>query len=220
MAHSGRARISARTFWNWVLDISVLLSGVVAAVSGVYFLFLATGYQGGRNPYYGIVILFERETWSLIHVWSGVIMTVALLLHLAIHQSWVVMMARRLAAALAGRGNKLSAGARTNVLVDAAVAASFVVCAASGAYFLFVPHGGYQGGGIAGWDPGFLFSRLTWDLIHTWSGVAMIVAALAHVAIHWLWITKVSAKVGRASAQSLRPHSGASSDPQPNVSQA
>ena len=200
MAQTGRVRISARTFWNWLLDAAVLISGTVAALSGVYFLFLSSGYQGGRNPYYGIVILFERQTWSLIHMWSGVVMVTALLVHLVIHLGWIGMMARKIASTLRGRSTPLSAGARTNVLVDAAVALSFILSAVSGAYFLFVPHGGNPGGTVAGWDPAILVSRLTWDLIHTWSGVALILAALVHVAIHWRWITKVTSKVGRALA--------------------
>lgn len=199
------ARISSRTLWNWVLDATVLVSGVVAAVSGIHFLFLAEGYQGGRNPYYGIVILFERETWSLLHMWSGVIMTVALLIHVLVHMGWIGTMARRLRSAVRGRSVSLSKGARTNLGVDAAVAVSFAVCAVSGIYFLYVPHGGNPGGTVSGWDPGFLFSRQTWDLIHTWSGVAMILAALLHVAIHWLWITKVTAKVGRVTAAAMMP---------------
>ena len=38
------------------------------------FLFLPVGgFQGGRNPYYGIVIFFERHTWGDIHTWSSVV---------------------------------------------------------------------------------------------------------------------------------------------------
>jgi hypothetical protein len=44
-------------------------------------------------------------------------------------------------------------------------------------------------------DPMILFSRTTWDLIHTWSGVALIVAAVIHFAIHWRWVTKVTRNV-------------------------
>jgi len=32
-------------------------------------------------------------------------------------------------------------------------------------------------------------------MIHTWSGIAMTIAALAHFAIHWNWIMKVTPKV-------------------------
>ncbi|MFN2199836.1 MAG: DUF4405 domain-containing protein [Caldilineaceae bacterium] len=205
MPKSGKERISSRTLWNWILDATVIVSGSVTAISGVYFLFLAEGFQGGRNPYYGFVILFERDTWTLIHMWSGVLMTLTLLLHLAIHTGWIGMMARKVRSSVTGRGSRLSAGARTNVLVDAAVALTFAVCAISGIYFLFVPHGGYQGGKVAGWDPGFLFTRLTWDLIHTWSGAALIVAALVHIAIHWLWLKKVTAKVARVAAAAVQP---------------
>ena len=31
-------------------------------------------------------------------------------------------------------------------------------------------------------------------MIHTWSGVAMIVAAVIHLAIHWRWVTNVTTR--------------------------
>jgi hypothetical protein len=40
-----------------------------------------------------------------------------------------------------------------------------------------------------------LFSRITWDLIHTWSSVTLILAGLLHFAIHWKWALKVTRKV-------------------------
>jgi hypothetical protein len=62
---------------------------------------------------------------------------------------------------------------------------------------LFVP----DGRGAA--DPMLLFSRSTWDLIHTWAGVTLIAAAVVHFAIHWKWVTKVtrSLVVGRLSGR-------------------
>jgi len=46
---------------NWWLDLSLFLGGLLATLSGIYFLVLPTGgYQGGRNPYYGIQVLFNR----------------------------------------------------------------------------------------------------------------------------------------------------------------
>jgi hypothetical protein len=67
-----------------------------------------------------------------------------------------------------------------------------VVAALSGLYFLLGPSGGYQGGSNPNWDPGFVFSRTTWDLIHTWSGTVMIIAAVLHFAIHWRWVKNVT----------------------------
>jgi cytochrome b subunit of formate dehydrogenase len=63
---------------------------------------------------------------------------------------------------------------------------SFLLAALSGVYFLFFP------GGHAATDPLIVFTRTTWDLIHTWSGVVLIAAAILHFAIHWNWIAKVT----------------------------
>ena len=131
-------------------------------------------------------------------------MIAAVAIHLAIHWRWVVMMARRMGNAMLSRGSALSRGAKVNVAIDALVAISFLLCALSGIYFLFAPAGGFQGGSNLGWDPGFLFSRTAWDLIHTWSGVALIAAAVVHFAIHWRWVKNVTSKFFR----SLLPQPG------------
>ncbi len=58
---------------NWEIDASLFISAILASLSGIYFLYFVTGgYQGGRNPQYGVVFLFERHTWDLIHTWTGV----------------------------------------------------------------------------------------------------------------------------------------------------
>jgi len=188
-----RIGMSMQTRKNWLIDAAVFLGGIVAALSGIYFLYLPSGgYQGGRNLLYGVTVLFERHTWEDLHVWGGVAMIAAVVVHFAIHWSWVKMMARRVVNALRSRGSGLSRGARFNVAIDLLVAISFLVTAVTGIYFLFVPEGGYQGGSNAGWDPNLLFSRTTWDLIHTWAGVVMIVAAAVHFWIHWRWVVNVT----------------------------
>lgn len=206
MADNTRPRpLSPTTRLNWLLDAVVFLAAVSAAITGVYFLyFVSGGYQGGRNPTYGITLFFDRQTWDLIHTWSGVIMISAVALHLGIHLKWIGMMGRKVLAALR-RTSSLSKGAKINVLVDLAIALSFFLAAASGIYFLFDVRSGWQ---VTNSTPLFLFSRTTWDLIHTWSGVTLIVAALVHLAIHWGWVTKVTAKMWRS--MQLRPGSPAS----------
>ena len=92
------------------------------------------------------------------------------------------------------QGSKLSTGAKINVTVDVVIAISFLLTALSGIYFLFAPSGGYRGGANLYWDPGFLLNRTTWDLIHTWSGVALVIAAVIHLAIHWRWVKNVTAR--------------------------
>jgi cytochrome b subunit of formate dehydrogenase len=106
-------------------------------------------------------------------------------------------MTKRILGALWSKGAQMSTGAKVNVLVDAVIAISFFLTAISGIYFLFAPTGGFQGGNNVGWDPGFLFSRTTWDLIHTWAGVVMIGAAAVHFVIHWRWVKNVTVRFFR-----------------------
>jgi hypothetical protein len=195
MADNTRTRpLSPATRINWLLDAAVFLGAVIAALSGIYFLYFVGGYQGGRNPTYGITVLFARETWDLLHTWAGVVMVAAVALHLAIHLNWIGMMTRKVMATLRGRSG-MSKGARVNVVVDLVIAISFLLAAASGVYFLFDVRSGWQ---VTGSAPLFLWSRTTWDIVHTWSGVTLIVAAIVHLAIHWGWVTKVTARMWRS----------------------
>jgi hypothetical protein len=186
----GDMNLSVRTRWNWLLDAKVFTTALIATLSGIYFLYFPVGgYQGGRNPSYGIQILFERLTWDLVHTWSGILMIIAGVIHLVYHWSWVKMMGKRILGRLAGQPMKMSGGARINLVINAMIALGFVASALSGVYFLFQP------AGLNGSIPSsavFIFSRYTWDLIHTWSSIVMILAALAHIIIHWGWIAKVT----------------------------
>lgn len=181
--------LSFQTRRNWWLDILLFCSAVLVALSGIYFLYLPNGYQGGRNPWYGITILFTRQTWDLIHTWSGVIMIGVAAIHLMLHWSWVSNMTKRTIKELTGVNGRMNAAGRFNLIINALVALGFIFATISGIYFLF-----YLGGRSAV-DPYILFSRQTWDMIHTWSGVIMIAAAVLHFIIHWKWVTKVTWKM-------------------------
>jgi len=190
-------RIQAVRGWNkWLLTAVVFLSGLVAALSGIYFLFVPSGgYQGGRNPTYGLTILFSRYAWEDLHTWGGVLMTAAVVIHFAIHWRWVKVMSKRTVKSLFSREAKLAKGPRLNVVVNLIVALSFLLTAVSGIYFLFAPSGGFQDSRNTNWDPMFLFSRATWDLIHTWAGVVFIGAAVVHFWIHWRWIKNTTTRL-------------------------
>jgi len=190
---SKRIGMSMQTRKNWLIDAAVFISGVVAALSGIYFLYLPSGgYQGGRNPAYGVTVLFSRHTWDDLHTWGGILMIAAAAIHLMVHWTWVKMMARSTVKALRSGGSRLSRGSRFNLALNVLVAISFLLTALSGIYFLFVPSGGFQGGSNASWDPNWLFSRTTWDLIHTWAGVTFIGTAVIHFWIHWRWVKNVT----------------------------
>jgi cytochrome b subunit of formate dehydrogenase len=193
MSKPVRMSIAARK--NWIVDASVFLGGILAALSGIYFLFSPSGgYQGGRNPTYGLTVLWSRHSWSDLHTWTGVLMIAAVVVHLAIHWQWVKRTSRRTITALMAGGKPLSRGAMGNLAVDALIAISFLICAGSGIYLLFSPSGGLHGGRYLTSDSGLLFARTTWDLIHTWSGVVLIVAATIHFAIHWRWVRSVTTR--------------------------
>lgn len=185
-----QASVSEQTRKNWSVDAILFGSALIATLTGIYFLFLPTGgYRGGRNPYYDIQILFARSTWDVLHTWGGVAMITAVALHLPMHWSWVVNMTKRIGRELTGKCTPMNGRGRFNLVLNLIVGISFFLTALSGIYFLFSP------GGHGAFDPGLLFSRLTWDMIHTWSAVVMISAAVLHFAIHWRWVTKVTSNI-------------------------
>jgi len=185
-------QVSTQTKKNWLLDAGLFFAALAASLSGIYFLFFPSGgFMGGRNPAYGMVLLFSRETWDLLHTWTGVAMIAVAVAHLAIHWSWVTGAALRVLKEVTGRCACINPRARFNIFVDSLVALGFLLSAVSGVYFLFA--GSSHGGTLA--DPIFLFSRTTWDLVHTWSSVVFIAAAVVHLAIHWRWVVNVTRRI-------------------------
>jgi len=186
---SKKITMSLQTRANWLIDLTVLLGGLLASLSGIYFMFLPSGgYRGGRNPMYGVTLLFDRHTWDDLHTWTGVAMIVAAVVHLAIHWQWVKTMTRRVVNAIAAKGSGLSRGAMFNVVVDAVVAISFLLTAVSGLYFFIWPSEGRISSLV------ILFNSAAWDLIHTWAGVIMISAIVVHFWIHWRWVMNVTSR--------------------------
>ena len=178
---------------NWYLDAVLFLGMVIAAISGIYFLiFPDGGYMGGRNPYYGIQIIFDRTGWEWIHTWLSVGFVAVALLHLILHWKWVVSTIKRVFRSTIGKQKTtMSAGAWKNIFVDGVIAVSFIISAISGIYFIFV---GESHGGLTP-DPMFLFSRTIWELVHLWSSVLFISSFILHFAIHWGWVTKVTRRI-------------------------
>ena len=183
-----KRKLSSETRNNWLVDAFIFTGALIASITGIYFLFLPVGgYQGGRNSMYGVMILFERHTWGDLHTWGGILMIAAAMLHITIHWKWITGMTRRIFRDLTGNGAQLNQRSRFNAAINATIGLSFFAAAVSGIYLLFFPGGAH---GVP--DPLLVFTRTTWDLIHTWSGVLMTVAGMVHFAIHWRWVTKVT----------------------------
>lgn len=183
--------VSKQTKNNFLIDAVLFLGAIVATLTGIYFLYFPVGgYQGGRNPMYGITFLFPRETWDDLHTWFGILMIVVAVIHIIVHWDWVVRMTNRAFQELIGRGQRFNARSRYNVFLNIGIGVNFILTSLSGIYLLFV-EGGRRG--LA--DPNIIFPRTTWDLIHTWAAIAMILFAVLHFAIHWGWVAKVTPKV-------------------------
>jgi hypothetical protein len=60
------------------------------------FSYFPLGYQGGRNPDYDTIILFDRGIWDAIHLWSGTGIIIILPFHILVHEKWIITMGRRL----------------------------------------------------------------------------------------------------------------------------
>ena len=108
--------------------------------------------------------------------------------HIIIHWKWIVSMSKKVWHELLAGQSKLSKFGKINVLINATIALTGLLTAISGVYFLFDVSNTHAV------TPLFLFTRTTWDLIHTWAGVFMIISGVLHFAIHWKWVTKVTAR--------------------------
>jgi hypothetical protein len=184
--------VSNQTRNNWLIVLLLTTSGLLTIFSSIYFLFLPTsGYQGGRNPYYGIVLLFTRTTWDFIHTWAGVTMIAVAAIHIPLHWPWIVNMTKRIFKIMLGQCKGMNARGQFNLLINGVIGLSGLLAAISGLYFLFFP--GPRANSML--STTIIFSRPFWDATHTWSGVIMIAAAILHFAIHWRWFVKVARKV-------------------------
>ena len=185
-----KTSVSTTTLNRWWLFLLLSVTGIAIFFSSVYFLYFPVGFQGGRNPDYGTIIVFGREMWDAIHLWSGIGMIIVMVIHIAVHDKWILAMTKRFFQGKSKGIKSLNGKARFNILLDVVAALSFLVVAISGVVLLFLPSG--RSFEVVN---GFLLSKARWDIIHTWSGVVMLIAAILHFYIHWKWITKVTGRV-------------------------
>jgi cytochrome b subunit of formate dehydrogenase len=76
-----------------------------------------------------------------------------------------------------------------NYLLDAVIAAAFLMAGATGIAFLFLGSGGFQGGRNPGFAVEFLgLERGVWSDLHDLAGLVMIAGIAVHLILHWRWI--------------------------------
>lgn len=183
-------KISAETRKRYLVNLMMFILFIGVAASSLYFLYVPGGYQGGRNPRFNMRILFTRETWDAIHLWTSLMLSLILLLHIFLHTEWikyVFVKYVQLWKTSVREGNALRI---VNILDDGLSALFFVVCLLSGLVLLYVP-GGRGSDAIT-----FLtITRESWKVMHTWTGIGMMAGIVVHLVIHWNWIKKVSLKM-------------------------
>jgi len=187
---NNKATVSTKTSQRWWLVAWLTIVGLGVLTSSVYFLIFPVGYQGGRNPYYGMRILFNRDGWDAVHLWTGLAMILVVLAHIFVHWQWIKAMVVRCVKPQTCEVGKKNWRAQYNIFLNLIAGISFILAAASGIYLMLIP-----GRSNAAITPVFIFSWYTWDVIHTWSGIAMFIAVLLHFNIHWGWIANVSKKM-------------------------
>ena len=184
-----KSNLTPKLRQNWWIDAVLGISALIAILSSIYFLIYPDGgYQGGRNPYYDIRMIFDRHTWDLLHTWSGILMIMAALLHIIIHWGWITGTAKRTWQVIIGKRNGFGARLTNNIILDAVITIGFLICVISSIVFLIYPDGGQSAQTI-------FISRNSWDLLHTWSGVVMTIAAILHFSLHWKWVVNITEKL-------------------------
>jgi hypothetical protein len=187
--NKNKSVLTTKLLQNWWIDAFLGISSVLAILSSLYFLaFPIGGYQGGRNPNYQIIVFFNRNTWDFIHTWSGVGMIIVALWHIIIHWKWIMGTTKRIWQLIAGKSKGFGMRLTYNIILDAVIGVSFLICAISGVIFLFFP-------GYNHTEQIMMFDTVTWDLIHTWSGVLMTMAAILHFVFHWKWVVNITKKM-------------------------
>jgi len=118
-----RTSLTPKLRQNWWIDALLAFGSVIAVLSSLYFLaFPAGGFQGGRNPYYDLVVIFSRQTWDIIHTWSGAAMILAALVHIIIHWGWITGTIKRSWQVFRKKRDGFGPRLTYNILLDATIA--------------------------------------------------------------------------------------------------
>jgi hypothetical protein len=180
-----KSNLSTKLRYNWLIDALLFLGALLAVLTGIYFLvYPVGGYMGGRNPDYGVIFIFGRETWEVLHDWTGIAMIAAALIHIVFHWKWILGTLKRIFRTVSHKAERFGNRLFWTIVVDAFIAIGFLLSAISGLYFFFAIK-----------DANWLLLDTTWDTIHTWSSDVMIMAAFIHILLHWDWIKNITAKM-------------------------
>ena len=182
--------LSKHTLRRWWLNALMLLVIIGLTFSSLYFLVYSGGFQGGRNPYYNKVVLFNRPTWDSIHLWTGLAIIITLIIHILWHRDWFTNMFKRCKNLLTCRVGYKNVTAWLNIFVNGMAAIAFIVAAVSGVLLFFIPGGRGTSEMVY-----FYLTKDAWKIMHNWSGSVMLLLVFVHYIIHWGWVRKVTRRI-------------------------
>ena len=86
-----------RSILNFLVDILTLLAIFVMIATGLAIRFVLPPGTGGRHGEGGLLLWgLGRHDWGDVHFWTSVSLGVLLVIHVALHWSWVCLMVHRL----------------------------------------------------------------------------------------------------------------------------
>ena len=182
--------ISKATRKRYLMDFVMFILFIGVMTSSLYFLYVPGGYQGGRNPRFNMSIIFDRETWEEIHIWTSMILSAILFIHILLHAKWIKDVFFKCIQLWKKSVRTRNRMRLLNILDDRISAVFFIICLFSGLVLFFIP-----GGKGTAYIEFLSITRDVWKGIHTWSGIGMLAGVIVHLIIHWGWIKKVSGKL-------------------------
>jgi hypothetical protein len=176
--------VPSKSRLNFVLDAAIFAAFLVTAFTGL-LLWLALPNNGPGSGWSALLGL-TRHTWVDIHSLAGLVVMIGVIWHLVMHWDWILCVARR----FLGRATRQS---RINFSLATIMFALFFLTSLSGLIGWHPLAGGYRGGRnpFPGATP-LALTRLDWNDLHIWVGVAMVALILVHLALHWKWIVCVA----------------------------